>query len=345
MNWSPAAGALPAAASCDGAPGNGGSPARGFAPASGQAATSLNVTCLEAASAWPVAATQPSGRSAVQTRCSSRCGLRLKAMARSTAPSVRQRTASSVLTTSHFQNDAGVLLRHTVDEARQKAVHVAVHGRKPELALAHALQLLDVGQRAVEVGLPALRQRQQQLPGCREPHAARQPLEQRHAHVFLQHEDLAVDGRGRDRHLAGGRLHRPELGHSRQIAQGLGMQGGVQGGHALPETGWNMLNYAMDSNASCLHTASHDDRHQPESTADCCAPGAGPRRLCGPPGRRRGAFALGGGACLGAGAIHVVFGVVRNAVPVHPRRHTTREDRPCFARTPNWPAAKPWPAP
>ena len=43
-----------------------------------------------------------------------------------------------------------------------------------------------------------------------------------------------------------------------------------------------MLNYAMDSNASCLHTASHDDRHQPESTADCCAPGAGPRRLCGP---------------------------------------------------------------
>jgi hypothetical protein len=60
----------------------------------------------------------------------------------------------------HFQNDAGVLLRHTVDEARQKAVHVAVHGRKAELALAHALQLLDVGQRAVEVGLPALRQGQ-----------------------------------------------------------------------------------------------------------------------------------------------------------------------------------------
>jgi hypothetical protein len=161
----------------------------------------------------------------------------------------------------HFQNDAGVLLRHTVDEARQKAVHVAVHGRKPELALAHALQLLDVGQRAVEVGLPALRQRQQQLPGCREPHAARQPLEQRHAHVFLQHEDLAVDGRGRDRHLAGGRLHRPELGHSRQIAQGLGMQGGVQGGHALPETGWNMLNYAMDSNATGGQTAEHAARH------------------------------------------------------------------------------------
>ena len=57
-------------------------------------------TCLEAASAWPVAATQPSGKSAVQTRCSSRWGLRLKAMARSTAPSVRQRTASSVLTMS-----------------------------------------------------------------------------------------------------------------------------------------------------------------------------------------------------------------------------------------------------
>jgi hypothetical protein len=111
------------------------------------------------------------------------------------------------------------------DHQRQQVFGRGMRHAHAHMAPAQGAQILHLGQRVVEIALAAPHGGQHQFAGRRQLHAARQAVEQRHAHLGLQVEDLLVHGRRRQVQRDGRLAHRATARHLVKTAIGLGDRG------------------------------------------------------------------------------------------------------------------------
>ena len=186
---------------------------------------SVKVRVLRPASGWSGRISAPTavGNSAITStpRCRLSTNSTPKSLSpeRSASPISLGCTASTVKLTLGWRADISSTTcgrKRTSSRFQRDDADVAAH---------RAAQARDLRPRALVFVLRLAHVAQQQLAGRRRAHAAPAALEQRHAHLVLEPQDLPVDRRGGDAQRIGGLADRAVARDMVEIAQDRGVHG------------------------------------------------------------------------------------------------------------------------
>ena len=135
----------------------------------------------------------------------------------------------------HGEAHLGMPGRHLVDHLRQEAHQKRFQRDDAHVAAHRAAQARDLRPRALVFVLSLAHVAQQQFAGRGRAHAAPAALEQGHAHLVFQPQDLPVDRRGSDAQRIGGLADRAVARDMIEIAQDRGMHGDLPLRRAMPK--------------------------------------------------------------------------------------------------------------
>ncbi len=130
---------------------------------------------------------------------------------------------------------SGCALRNSHDHTRQELRRQRLAGHQAHAAAPQALQLLDFRAHPLQVGGAAADVAHEEFARRRQPHAARQALEDRRAELVLDVLDAAIHGGGCHVQPLGRLADRARAGHFVDVAQKT-----------------QMVHAAGSCNASCL---------------------------------------------------------------------------------------------
>jgi hypothetical protein len=119
----------------------------------------------------------------------------------------------------HLEIDQWVTTPERCKRRRKESGRCRLTGNQPDPTAAQSLQILDRRSNLVECCAALANILQEQLAGCGEPHAARQPLEDGGTQLLFDVEQAPVDGRCRHMKPLGRLADRPAASHFVKVTQ------------------------------------------------------------------------------------------------------------------------------
>ena len=140
----------------------------------------------------------------------------------STSPPATARSSASPLPVRTSKLMPGYSRSIELHHARHQHLGAGMRHAQADMAALQRAQRFHLRQRLLVVALRTPHRCEHDLAGRGELHAARQPVEQRRAHLLLEVEDLLVHRGGGQVQRLGRLAHRAAPRHRVQAAEGLG---------------------------------------------------------------------------------------------------------------------------